>query len=53
MKEKLNEINEKFESVVELNSEEVKCVTGGNSDSTRLTVSTSTTTAKTVAPSGN
>ncbi len=49
MKEKLNEINEKFESVVELNCEEVKAITGGTNNSTasgRLTVAAATTTAK-------
>jgi hypothetical protein len=49
MKAKLNEINEKFESVVELNNEEVKCITGGTNNtaaSGRLTVATAATTAK-------
>lgn len=51
MKEKLNEINEKFESVVELNCEEVKCVTGGNNTSgSRLTVAASSTTTAPAQP---
>jgi len=46
MQEKLNEINEKFESVVELNNEEVKCVTGGTANTgSRLTVAPATASA--------